>query len=153
MLLKHFLLGSLLALGSVTALPNPEADLHDVEARDNHHRPRCGKEADLDPMGKLKCICKDKGKEFHPEHMKCRCPEDQMEDPRDHHKCVCKDQDKDKDLMTGRRDRRDPHKCVCKDKDKDKDLTTGVSQGHPSARRQVQGSRARALIMTKTDDE
>ncbi|KAJ4074584.1 hypothetical protein NW756_013637 [Fusarium oxysporum] len=101
MLLKHFLLGSLLALGSVTALPNPEADLHDVEARDNHHRPRCGKEADPDPMGKLKCICKDKGKEFHPEHMKCRCPEDQMEDPRDHHKCVCKDQDKDKDLMTG----------------------------------------------------
>ncbi|EGU83013.1 hypothetical protein FOXB_06469 [Fusarium oxysporum f. sp. conglutinans Fo5176] len=101
MLLKHFLLGSLLALGSVTALPNPEADLHDVEARDNHHRPRCGKEADLDPMGKLKCICKDKGKEFHPEHMKCRCPEDQMEDPRDHHKCVCKDQDKDKDLMDG----------------------------------------------------
>ncbi|RKK78559.1 hypothetical protein BFJ68_g17844 [Fusarium oxysporum] len=99
MLLKHFLLGALLALGSVTALPNPEADLHDVEARDNQRRPRCGKEADPDPMDKHKCICKDEGKEFDPKHMICRCPEDQMEDPQDRHKCVCKDQDKE--LMMG----------------------------------------------------
>ncbi|KAH7216365.1 hypothetical protein DER44DRAFT_807322 [Fusarium oxysporum] len=173
MLLKHFLLGALLALSSVTALPNPEADLHDVEARDNkNHPPRCGKDADFDRM-KNKCICKDEGKEFDPEHKICRCPEDQMEDRHDPHKCVCKDKDKDKDSMTGvckckgdlkpnrhgecrcpedqRRDRHDPHKCVCKDKDKDKDSMTGVSQGHPSARRQVQASRA--LIMAKTDDE
>ncbi|EXK26238.1 hypothetical protein FOMG_17140 [Fusarium oxysporum f. sp. melonis 26406] len=96
MLLKHFLLGALLALSSVAALPNPEADLHDVEARDDkHHRPRCGKDADPDPMDKHKCICKDKGKEFDPEHKICRCPKDQMEDRHDPHKCVCKDQDKE----------------------------------------------------------
>ncbi|EWZ79579.1 hypothetical protein FOWG_16361 [Fusarium oxysporum f. sp. lycopersici MN25] len=101
MLLKHFLLGALLALGSVTALPNPEADLHDVEARDNQRRPRCGKDADFDRM-KNKCICKDEGKEFHPEHKICRCPEDQMEDRHDPHKCVCKDEDKELMMRTWR---------------------------------------------------
>ncbi|EWY81955.1 hypothetical protein FOYG_16160 [Fusarium oxysporum NRRL 32931] len=140
MLLKHFLLGSLLALGSVTALPNPEADLNDVEARNNHHRPRCGEEADPDPMGKHKCICKDDGKEFDPKHMICRCPKDQMEDHQDRHKCVCKDQDKV--LMSGeckckgdlesrhgkckcpQGTRRHGDKCICKDQDRE--LIMGV---------------------------
>ncbi|RKK09764.1 hypothetical protein BFJ66_g8709 [Fusarium oxysporum f. sp. cepae] len=134
MLLKHFLLGALLALGSVTALPNPETDLHDVEARDNkHHRPRCGKDADFDDI-KNKCICKDEGKEFHREHKICRCPEDQMKDPDDPHKCVCKDQDKklimgvckckgDLEPRNGKckcpqGTRRHGYKCICKDQDK-----------------------------------
>ncbi|KAH7240082.1 uncharacterized protein BKA55DRAFT_490656, partial [Fusarium redolens] len=130
MLLKHFLLGALLALSSVAALPNPEADLHDIEARDDkHHRPRCGKDADPDRMNKHKCICKDEGKEFDPEHKKCRCPKDQMPDPDDPHKCVCKDEGKEFDPehkkcrcpKDQRPDRDDPHKCVCKDRDKEFD--------------------------------
>ncbi|KAJ3458996.1 hypothetical protein MRS44_015069 [Fusarium solani] len=89
MLLKHFLLGALLALSSVAALPNPEADLQDVEARDDKHQPRrCGKDANPDSMDKHKCICKDQGKDFDPEHKICRCPKDQRPDRHDPHKCV-----------------------------------------------------------------
>ncbi|KAM0421040.1 hypothetical protein ACHAPT_011111 [Fusarium lateritium] len=72
MLLNRFFLGTLFALGSVNALPNPDAAEHqDVEARSLFHH--CGNEASWSGDTKS-CICHDKGKEYHRHHKKCRCP-------------------------------------------------------------------------------
>ncbi|KAF5008071.1 hypothetical protein FDECE_5654 [Fusarium decemcellulare] len=71
MLLNHFLLGTILALGSVTAMPNPDAGHHDAEARSILHH--CGKHASWD-HAKSECVCHDKGKVFHKHHKKCHCP-------------------------------------------------------------------------------
>ncbi|UPK97307.1 hypothetical protein LCI18_008242 [Fusarium solani-melongenae] len=71
MLLNRFLLGALVAVNSVSALPNPDADNQDVEARSILHH--CGSHASWSGSTKS-CVCHDKGKEYHHKHKKCRCP-------------------------------------------------------------------------------
>ncbi|KAJ4249138.1 hypothetical protein NW762_012472 [Fusarium torreyae] len=71
MLLNKAILGALLAMGSVTALPNPDADPADVEPRSILHH--CGKHASWD-HSKDECVCHDSGKVYHKHHKKCKCP-------------------------------------------------------------------------------
>ncbi|RSL59296.1 hypothetical protein CEP53_005851 [Fusarium sp. AF-6] len=71
MLFTRFFLGALVAMNSVNALPNPEADNQDIEARSLFHH--CGKHASWSGDTKS-CVCHDKGKVYHKHHKKCRCP-------------------------------------------------------------------------------
>ncbi|KAM0425350.1 hypothetical protein ACHAPT_009406 [Fusarium lateritium] len=72
MLLNHFLLSALFALGSVNAVPNADAAEHqDIEARSLFHH--CGNDASWSGEAKS-CVCHEKGKVYHKHHKKCRCP-------------------------------------------------------------------------------
>ncbi|KAJ4207005.1 hypothetical protein NW759_014193 [Fusarium solani] len=105
MLLNQFLLGALLALNSVAALPNPDADIHDVEARDdNHggHHFRCPDDAYPTGNRKRPCVCKDPKEKYDRDFNKCVCKDGFR---RKGHKCVC--EDRKKEFRDG--------KCRCRD--------------------------------------
>ncbi|KAH7217350.1 hypothetical protein BKA60DRAFT_571541 [Fusarium oxysporum] len=71
MLLNKAFLGALLAMGTVTALPNPDAEPADLEDRSILHH--CGKHASWD-HAKSECVCHDSGKVYTKKHHKCKCP-------------------------------------------------------------------------------
>lgn len=71
MLLNKAFLGALLAMGTVTALPNPDAEPVDLEDRSILHH--CGKHASWD-HAKSECVCHDSGKVYTKKHHKCKCP-------------------------------------------------------------------------------
>ncbi|EXL39217.1 hypothetical protein FOCG_18171 [Fusarium oxysporum f. sp. radicis-lycopersici 26381] len=79
MLLKHFLLGAAFALSSVAALPNPETDINNVEARDGvsnkmnqDHHVHCPNDASRTGNRQYPCVCKDRKKEFKGGKCVCR---------------------------------------------------------------------------------
>ncbi|KAH6887703.1 hypothetical protein B0T10DRAFT_549671 [Thelonectria olida] len=117
MLLKYFLLNTLLVLSSVTAIPNPDTDNYDVEARDVNDDPaghlvdrddrygsRCGTDATWDKKQKM-CFCKKNG-DFYDDEMKKCCPKGKKWNGR---RC---DYDCGKDADWDRR----KNECVCKKK-------------------------------------
>ncbi|EXM12592.1 hypothetical protein FOTG_18914, partial [Fusarium oxysporum f. sp. vasinfectum 25433] len=58
MLLKHFLLSTLLAINSVTALPNPITENYGIEARDHELTRRiviCGRQESGQKGGECEC--------------------------------------------------------------------------------------------------
>ncbi|KAF5722353.1 6-hydroxy-D-nicotine oxidase [Fusarium mundagurra] len=71
MLLNKAFLGALLAMGTVAALPNPDAEPADLEDRSILHH--CGKHASWD-HAKSECVCHDSGKVYTKKHHKCKCP-------------------------------------------------------------------------------
>ncbi|KLO82321.1 Uncharacterized protein LW93_9514 [Fusarium fujikuroi] len=71
MLLNKAFLGALLAMGTVAALPNPDAEPVDLEDRSILHH--CGKHASWD-HAKSECVCHDSGKVYTKKHHKCKCP-------------------------------------------------------------------------------
>ncbi|KAF5591158.1 6-hydroxy-D-nicotine oxidase [Fusarium subglutinans] len=71
MLLNKAFLGALLAMGTVAALPNPDAEPADLEDRSILHH--CGEHASWD-HAKSECVCHDSGKVYTKKHHKCKCP-------------------------------------------------------------------------------
>ncbi|KAH8662742.1 hypothetical protein BGZ61DRAFT_539456 [Ilyonectria robusta] len=113
MLLKYFLLNTLLALSSVTAIPSPDTDNYDVEARNADDDPaghlvdragRCGSDAYWNRKQHA-CICRRRDEIFDKEMKKC-CPEGKKWDG---HRCK---HDCGEDADWDRNER----ECVCKKK-------------------------------------
>jgi hypothetical protein len=65
--------GALLAVSSVSAIPNPNAEFVDVDLASRSLLHHCGKHASYDHTKKA-CECHDSGKVFHEKHKKCKCP-------------------------------------------------------------------------------
>ncbi|KAM0468487.1 hypothetical protein ACHAP7_010862 [Fusarium lateritium] len=70
---NQIFLGALLAVGSVSAIPNPNAEFVDVDLASRSLLHHCGKHASYDHTKKM-CECHDSGKVFQKKHKKCECP-------------------------------------------------------------------------------
>ncbi|KAM0550668.1 hypothetical protein ACHAPJ_008731 [Fusarium lateritium] len=73
MLFNKALLGVMLAIGSVNAIPNPDAQPNEVDLEDRSILHHCGKHASWD-HAKSACECHDSGKIYHKKHHECKCP-------------------------------------------------------------------------------